>query len=370
MSETSSNVGKGCILLGFFSAALLVTGAGAFLAFRTPATPDHPPASASPKSTAQAPQEEDVPPPPVAAGDAVARVKARGRLLVGMDTGEPPGSGTPPMYFVDAAGGRDGFDYVLSRRIADAVGVNDVEIVHAKYSGLEDLLVDPAKKVDVIVSGYSPDETAGVAFSESYLEYGLCLVVRADSGIHTTNDLFGKAVGIFDDDAAAEDVKHLVKGYSALTRMEDGYWDALAAKKFDGFLYDYPYTAAELGAWAKAPGHAGVLKIVQYNLTESTYAVGVRADEPDLLGAVNQAIERWRASDDYATAIKRYLKGGEAAPVAAGAKTVTVKAGDTLSRIAAKELGSADRWKELWAKNRARFPNPNLIEVGDLVELP
>jgi nucleoid-associated protein YgaU len=45
----------------------------------------------------------------------------------------------------------------------------------------------------------------------------------------------------------------------------------------------------------------------------------------------------------------------------AGRKTYTVKAGDTLSKIAAASLGSADRWKELWELNRDRVANENLI---------
>jgi len=44
-----------------------------------------------------------------------------------------------------------------------------------------------------------------------------------------------------------------------------------------------------------------------------------------------------------------------------GAKTYTVKPGDTLSKIAADRLGSPDRWKELWDLNRDRVANANLI---------
>ena len=47
-------------------------------------------------------------------------------------------------------------------------------------------------------------------------QFGLCLVVPAKSKVKTTQDLFGKAIGIFDDDAAAEDVQKLVKGYTKM----------------------------------------------------------------------------------------------------------------------------------------------------------
>jgi ABC-type amino acid transport substrate-binding protein len=365
MSEGSSAAAKGCVVAVFLLVVLAVVGAAAFWMMRAPS-------SNAPVVTAPTAPPTPGDPVPSPSGGALTRIKSRGRLLVGMDTGEPPMSGTPPMFFVDAQGGRDGLDYALARRIADTLGVPEVEIVHAKYSAIEDLLLDTTPKIDVLVSGYSPTDTPGIKWSAPYLEYGLCLVVPAKSSVRTTADLTGKAVGIFDDDAAAAEVQRLVKGYTGLVRMEDGYWDALLAGRFAGFLYDYPYAAAELQKWyGEHPDRRGAFRIAQYNLTDSTYAVGVRASEPDLLLMTDQAIASWRASDDYAAAVRRYLKGGEAtAVVDPKARTIVVQKGDTLSGIAKRELGDTDRWKELWAKNRSRFPNPHLIEVGDLVELP
>lgn len=368
--DFGSVAAKGCVLVAFLGGLVAVVGAAAFYMFGR--SVDDREASAPPASRPEPAGPVTAAPPVAPAGGAIDRVRTRGTLLVGMDTGEPPMSGTPPMFFVDAQGGRDGFDYALSRVVAARIGVRDVEIVHAKYSELESLLLDPAPRVDLLISGYTPTDTPGIAWSAPYLEFGLCLVVPAASSVRTTQDLFGKRVGIFDDDAAAEEVQRLVKGYTELVRMEDGYWEALLAGRFDGFLYDYPYTVAELQQlYARRPETRGKLRIAQYNLTDSTYAVGVRSAEADLLAAVNEAIAAWRASDAYPAAVKRYLKGGEAiAATAPGARVVKVRPGDTLSGIARRELGEADRWTELWARNRDRFPNPHLIEVGDEVVLP
>ena len=364
-SQGSSAAIKGCIVVIFLGGVVGVFGAAGLWVLRGD-KPETAPLAAPPAPAVS------VPGVPTVSGAALDRIRARGKLLVAMDTGEPAGAGTPPMFFVDAQGGRDGFDYALSRRIAESVGVHEVEIVHAKYSGLEELLLDEAQRADILVFGYVPTGTPGITWSTSYLEFGLCLVVATDSKVATLADLFGKPVGIFDDDAAAEDVQKLVKGYTELVRLEDGYWDALAAGRFAGFLYDYPYAAAELRAWAaEDPSRAGRLRIAQYNLTDSTYAVGVRSAEADLRVAVDGAIATWRASDDYPAAVKRYLKGGEAQVVTdTHARKVVVKRGDTLSGIARREFGSTDRWTEIWALNRSRFPNPHLIEVGDDVILP
>ena len=87
---------------------------------------------------------------------------------------------------------------------------------------------------------------------------------------------------------------------------------------------------------------------------------------------MNQAVKSWRDSDAYGEAVKRWLKGGKAveATVPAGKRVVKVEKGDTLSLIAKRELGSVDRWPDLWDLNRERFPNPHLIDVGDEVVLP
>jgi polar amino acid transport system substrate-binding protein len=362
-----TGAGKGCILVVFLGAVLVMVG-GALLAVPGLYWAGRPERQLDPVPAPEPDALGQPAPGKAPAGAAIARIQQRGTLLVGMDTGEPAWTGTPPMYFPNDSGEPDGFDAALMKVIARDLGVTP-KIVHAKYSGLEELLLDESGKVDLLLSGYSPTETAGIRWSAAYLEYGLCLVVPTQSKVRTVQDLSGKAVGIFDDDAAAEEVSRLVKGYTELVRLEDGYWDQLLAGRFAGFLYDYPYAVAEIRVWTtQNPSKKGALKIAQYNLTDSTYAVGVREAEPELLEAVNASIATWRSSEAYREAVRAYLKNEAPAPEAPkGGRLVTVAAGDTLSLIAQRELGSVDRWPELWEKNRDRFPNPHLIDVGDQV---
>lgn len=58
------------------------------------------------------------------------------------------------------------------------------------------------------------------------------------------------------------------------------------------------------------------------------------------------------------------------APVVPGSRTYTVVAGDSLSKIAKKLLGSANRWKEIHALNADAIPNPDLIKPGQVLEIP
>jgi nucleoid-associated protein YgaU len=57
--------------------------------------------------------------------------------------------------------------------------------------------------------------------------------------------------------------------------------------------------------------------------------------------------------------------GGGAAP-----RTYKVRSGDTLSGIAAKQLGKADRWPELFVLNRAKIRHRDRLSPGQVLTLP
>lgn len=307
---------------------------------------------------------------PVGSGKTLEHIRERGELVVVMDTGTPAWVGSPPMYFPNADGQPDGFDYKLANVIAASVGAPKVKIVHRLYDEFEGALTG-SEDYDMVIGGYTPYPAPGIAWSDPYLEYGLCLVVKADAPIQTTADLAGKVVAIYPDEAAEREANRLVKGYKKLTRVDSGYWDLLVSGQVDGFLYDYPFTVAEILTWYQQnPHRTGSLRIAQYNLTDSTYAVAVRKTDVDLLAAVNQAIAAWRASDDYSASIRKYLSSGDLPESAAPTAGYKVAPGDTLATIAAASLGNGERWSEIWTLNRDRFPNPNLIEVGDVLIMP
>ena len=48
----------------------------------------------------------------------------------------------------------------------------------------------------------------------------------------------------------------------------------------------------------------------------------------------------------------------------------TVAAGESLSKISQAELGTSDRWVEIFAVNRDSLANPDLIEVGQVLAIP
>ena len=55
---------------------------------------------------------------------------------------------------------------------------------------------------------------------------------------------------------------------------------------------------------------------------------------------------------------------------AAAASTYTVKAGDTLSKIAKEKLGDANAYNEIFNANRDQLSDPDKIKPGQVLKIP
>ena len=51
-------------------------------------------------------------------------------------------------------------------------------------------------------------------------------------------------------------------------------------------------------------------------------------------------------------------------------KTYTVKAGDSLSKIAKQLYGDANKWRTIYQANRDLIKNPDLIHPGQVLTIP
>src|SRR5688572_23544461 len=64
---------------------------------------------------------------------------------------------------------------------------------------------------------------------------------------------------------------------------------------------------------------------------------------------------------------------GQEAPASTGRSPVsphTVASGESLSKISLAELGTTDRWGEIFALNRATLVSPELLRVGQVIDIP
>jgi ABC-type amino acid transport substrate-binding protein len=293
-----------------------------------------------------------VPTPAADRKGVLATIRDTGVLRVGM---EPE---APPLHFLNDRKQEDGFDFRLAGIVAEGLGAKRIQVVEADYEDLPDKL--RAGDIDVIMAGYVPDPSiGGVVWSNGYLDFGLCLIVHEGmvSTYRSVKDLAGKRIAIYDDPAAERWVQQNIPN-ARISKFsgDDGWFEAVERDQADALIYDYPFAAEEIKAHPRTV-------IVQYNLNQSKYAVGIPAGNFDLVYEINGAIDRLRATPAYADLMREYLSSASQVfmqPVA-GRKTYTVRAGDTLSRIAGSELKDINRWREIWDLNRDRVANENLI---------
>ena len=94
--------------------------------------------------------------------------------------------------------------------------------------------------------------------------------------------------------------------------------------------------------------------------------VATEAEKNELWTAI-KTIPTWQ--NDVIADIQ--VTGGPAAAApAAAAKTYTVKAGDTLSKIAKDHLGNANAYMKIFEINKDQLADPDKIKPGQVLHLP
>jgi nucleoid-associated protein YgaU len=141
--------------------------------------------------------------------------------------------------------------------------------------------------------------------------------------------------------------------------------------KNTGKLVKKAKAARKAGDFAKASKLAKEAK-VQAQLAYSQFFEGQARFTADRLhrteGLTTAQRERLKAID----ALLRRHEGYKAyemaerikAEVVKGHRVYRVRPGDTLGKIATREYGSAQYWREIYQRNRARISNPNVIHPG------
>ena len=64
------------------------------------------------------------------------------------------------------------------------------------------------------------------------------------------------------------------------------------------------------------------------------------------------------------------VTSGSSSTAPAKKRSVTVKSGDSLSKIAKRELGDANKWKAIYEANRDKIQDPDRIHPGQVLNLP
>jgi len=93
-------------------------------------------------------------------------------------------------------------------------------------------------------------------------------------------------------------------------------------------------------------------------------SVKTEAEKNEIWNAI-KTIPDWK--NEIIADIK--VTGGGTAAASSG-RTYTVKAGDTLSKIAKDHLGNANAYMKIYEANRDQLSNPDLIKPGQVLKIP
>nr|WP_314566795.1 cystine ABC transporter substrate-binding protein [uncultured Pseudomonas sp.] len=232
------------------------------------------------------------------AGEQLDNIKKAGVINVGLE-------GTyPPFSFVGEDGKLAGFEVEFSEALAKELGVK-VKLQATKWDGI--LAALESKRLDAVINQVtiSEERKKKYDFSEPYTVSGIqALVLKKNEdklNIKSAADLAGKKVGVGLGTNYEEWVKANVKGADIRTYEDDPTkFQDLRIGRIDAILID---RLAALEYAKKAPDTAAAGDA--FSRQES--GVALRKGEPELLAAVNKAIEKLRADGTLKKLSEKYF---------------------------------------------------------------
>jgi ABC-type amino acid transport substrate-binding protein len=308
------------------------------------------------------------------------RIISRGYITIGVQ------EDAPPMNFIDEeTEKREGFDFEMASLIAAQLGLMGPDKVKAKEVDLYEKLFCFLKQkegndysIDMIMSGISPDKVDDIEWSIPYYEFGYALIAKKNSYISTLNDCRNLKIGFVKGDPVVE---AYVKGElpnAELVPLEDvDFWmNAINLGTVDAVVYDYPYAVTEvklINDQKKADGVSGhflEIKRAYLENSDSKYSIGMPSGNADLKEKIDKAIETIVGGPQYVKLINKYFKSQDVKriEIPTGSDVVVVERGDSLARIAIRELGDETRWPEIAQMNNVG--NNYLIVPGQKLILP
>ncbi|MBD8067149.1 amino acid ABC transporter substrate-binding protein [Devosia sp. PTR5] len=232
---------------------------------------------------------------PALAQTALDDIKTAGALRIGTE-------GTyAPFTFHDASGALVGFDVEIGEAIADKLGVK-AEFVEGPWDGL--IAGIDANRYDVVINqvGINPERQAKYDFSEPYIASKAALVVKQDNtDITTFEDLKGKRAA----QTLTSNFGKLAQEYGAELVGTEGFDQSIAlvlqgradatindSLSFYDFKKQQPDAQVKVVATAEDADFSGVL---------------LAKNKPELLAAINEALEAIKADGTYAEISQKYF---------------------------------------------------------------
>ena len=232
------------------------------------------------------------------AGELLKTIQEKGTISIGLE-------GTyPPFSYVDEDGKLTGFEVELSEMLAKELGVK-AKLQPTKWDGI--LAALESKRLDAVVNQVtiSEERKKKYDFSEPYTVSGIQALVltkkKAELGINGAADLTGKKVGVGLGTNYEQWLKQEVPKADIRTYEDDpSKFQDLRVGRIDAILIDR-LAALEYAKKAKDTSLAGDA----FSRLES--GVTLRKGEPELLEAIDKALDKLRADGSLAKLSEKYF---------------------------------------------------------------
>jgi cystine transport system substrate-binding protein len=233
--------------------------------------------------------------PQEAKGDLLQQIKKRGTIVVGTE-----GTYKPFTYHDEKTNELTGFDVEVAKEIGKRLGVK-VEFKELPWDSMLTSL--ETGKVDIVVNqvGIKPERLKKFDFSIPYtVSYAQIVVHKDNNEIKGIQDVKGKKAGqtpTSNYGAMAQKAGAILVSYEdMMSAMRD-----VAAKRIDLSINDR-LAIAEMMKTNKLP-----LKTVGEPMERAESAIPVRKGNPELLKAINQAIESMKKDGTLAKISQKYF---------------------------------------------------------------
>ncbi len=232
------------------------------------------------------------------ADKSVANIKARGRLIVGLDIGSNLFSFRDPI-----TGEITGFDVDIAGEIARDIFGTPSQVEYRILSSADRIAALQNNQVDVVVKTMTItcERKKLVNFSTSYLSASQRILAPRDSDIRQSSDLSGKRVCVAKGTTSLERIQQItppplvvgvVTWADCLVALQQRQVDAVSTDDsiLAGLVSQDPY-----------------LHIVGPSLNEEPYGIGINLENTGLVRYVNGTLERIRRDGTWNTLYRKWL---------------------------------------------------------------
>lgn len=234
----------------------------------------------------------------VPSASAIERIHERGHLVAGVKFD------FEPFGFIDEEGNLAGFDVDLVHAIAEVWGV-EVEFVQVTSANRIPKLL--ASEVDLLAASmtHTKQRDQQIDFSQTYFIDGQTLLVRADSGIQTIQNLANGTVGAIDGSTSISQIE----AYAASNQVPievypfQEYLSAVEALKA-GVIDALTTDSSALSIFAQDNSE---LTVVGGLFTREPYALGLPPNDSSFRDLINFTLQQLQADGTYTKLYQKWF---------------------------------------------------------------